>query len=51
MIAEGMDIDEMYLEASRLRAARLAEELQQAREFTAALDTEIAQRRQDSDRR
>ncbi|WP_207929286.1 MerR family transcriptional regulator [Actinomadura sp. 6K520] len=42
---------EMYLEAARLRAARLAEELGQARQFTAALDTEIAQRRQDSDRR
>jgi DNA-binding transcriptional MerR regulator len=39
---------EMYLEAARMRANRLAEELQRAREFTAALDTEIAQRRQDS---
>ncbi|MGP4030311.1 MerR family transcriptional regulator [Actinomadura sp. 3N407] len=46
-----LERSEMYLEAARLRAARLAEELQQAREFTAALDTEIAQRRQDSDRR
>jgi DNA-binding transcriptional MerR regulator len=42
-----LDRTEMYLQAARMRANRLAEELQQAREFTAALDTEIAQRRQD----
>ncbi|TDC83205.1 MerR family transcriptional regulator [Actinomadura sp. 7K507] len=46
-----LERSEMYLEAARLRAARLAEELQQAREFTAALDTEIAQRRQNSEHR
>ncbi len=42
-----LDRAEMYLEAARIRSGRLAEELQKAREFTAALDAEIAQRRQD----
>ncbi|MGP4030129.1 MerR family transcriptional regulator [Actinomadura sp. 3N407] len=38
---------EMFQEVARFRTARLAEELQQARQFTAAMDAEIARCRQD----